>query len=569
MGKCCCLIFILIVATVILGVSIGVPLAVKKAKEKVNEVTNDVCQATSYPETCNQTLSSGNLTASDSRSVTRLSLQSANTGVNQTWQQVLFLNGSTTNINVTYAAEICGETLGVAQEQIAAALSELQSMNATGRQQALNDIKAWVSAAMEMHTTCIDALVLVADGVGQQLLQQATQTDQLFSNALAFVNALAKYGDDLTTWKNTAFGFFGDLTDLHIPSIPGVGNRKLLSSDWMSESNDVPNWVDAQTQRHLLQANTYNVMVAKDGSGDYTTIQAAVDAHKVNNARFVIYVKAGIYNEQVIVPKKCKYLTIVGDGDTTILTGSRNVALMSGMTTFKSATLIVSGEGFIGKSFLVQNTAGAAGHQAVAFRGSADKIAMYKVTFDSYQDTLYAHSFRQFYRECTIRGTVDFIFGNGAASFQSCYVVAKKTTLPGQQNTYSAQGRTDPHQNTGLAFQNCTFDGTTALKADITNYKTFLGRPWKAYSRCVLLKSELMGHIDPTGWLPWNTSTFGLYTSYFAEYQSSGAGANPTKRVSWSKQISLPTTADDYIATNFVQASQWVPNYGIPLTTRL
>jgi pectinesterase len=214
----------------------------------------------------------------------------------------------------------------------------------------------------------------------------------------------------------------------------------------------------------------------------------------------------------------------------------------------------------------VQNTAGAEGHQACAFRGSADKIAFYKVTFDSWQDTMYAHTFRHFYRECTIRGTVDFIFGNAAASFQNCNVVAKKSTVFGQQNTYSAQGRTDPHQTTGLAFQNCTFDGTAALKSNVTDYKTFLGRPWKPYSVCVIMKSELMGHIDPTGWLPWNQSTFGFYTSYFAEYANTGPGSDLSKRVSWSHPISAASIANKYQANQFVQASTWV---SVPLTTVL
>lgn len=322
---------------VILGVSIGVPLAVKKAKQAVNDGANAVCQATSYPATCNQTLSGGNYTA-DSRSVTRLSLQSANTGVNQTWDQVLLLNG--TNPNITYAVDVCAETLGLSQDQLDAALTELQSYNASTRQEALDNIKAWVSAAMEMHTTCVDAFLEVSDPTGLVLQQQANHTDQLFSNALAFVNAMAQYGDDLTTWKNTAFSFLGDLSDnVHIPPIPGFGNRKLLSADWKTESDAPPAWVDAQTQRHLLQTNTYDVKVAKDGTGDYTTIQAAVDAHKANSARFVIYVTAGNYSEQVKVPKTCQFLTIVGDGDSTIITGNRNVALMTGMTTFNSATL--------------------------------------------------------------------------------------------------------------------------------------------------------------------------------------------------------------------------------------
>lgn len=109
---------------------------------------------------------------------------------------------------------------------------------------------------------------------------------------------------------------------------------------------------------------------------------------------------------------------------------------------------VVKGQGFIGKYFTVRNTAGSAGHQAVACRVSADLVAFYQVKFDSYQDTLYCHTFRQFYSNCIVQGTVDFIFGNGNAVFQSCSIIAKKSQLQGQQNTYTAQGKADKNQNT-------------------------------------------------------------------------------------------------------------------------
>jgi pectinesterase len=333
---------------VVVGVSIGIPLAVKKSKETRNDVkqgaVNAACQATSYPAMCNETLSGGNYTA-DSKGITRMSLTSAGSGVNSTLEYVLLLNG--TSPNVTAAVEVCVEVLGMSQEQIDAAVAELESSNATTRQQAMDDIKAWVSGAMELHTTCVDAFLEVSLADGQTLQQQANRTDQLFSNALAFVNAMAAYGDDVLQWKPMGFSLpsgvdLSDLSGLRIPQIPGFGNRRLLSSrsDWVSESESaLPGWMDAQTQRHLLQTPSYDVVVAQDGTGSFKTIQAAVDAHKVNTQRFVIYVKAGTYNEQVIVPKKAKFLTIVGDGDLTVITGNRNVALMQGMTTFKSATL--------------------------------------------------------------------------------------------------------------------------------------------------------------------------------------------------------------------------------------
>lgn len=231
--------------------------------------------------------------------------------------------------------------------------------------------------------------------------------------------------------------------------------------------------------------------------------------------------------------------------------------------------LVVGGRGFIGKYFTVRNTAGSSGHQAVAVRVSADQVAFDSCSFDSFQDTLYAHTLRQFYTNCTVYGTVDFIFGNAAAVFQSCNIIAKQTTLVGQQVTYTAQGRIDPHQKSGLSFQNCTFDAVPEVKSNTTYYKTYLGRPWKAYSVCVTLKCDLMEHIDPSGWLPWNTSDFGLATSFFAEYQNVGPGSNTSTRVPWSHQITDADVAASYQATEFIEATDWLSNNGIALTLTL
>lgn len=227
---------------------------------------------------------------------------------------------------------------------------------------------------------------------------------------------------------------------------------------------------------------------------------------------------------------------------------------------------VVSGAtGFIGKFFTVRNTAGSVGQQACAVRVSADLVAFYQVKFDSYQDTLYAHTFRQFYSQCIVQGTVDFMFGNSNTVFQDCTLVAKTSSLIGQQNTYTAQGRTDPHQNTGLAFQDCNFVGTPYLYKNVVDYPTYLGRPWKQYSVCVLLRATLQGHINPTGWLPWNTTSFGLYTSFFAEYRSKGPGSATRYRVKWSHQITDPRTANHYQAGSFIQGKSWLPYAdGIP-----
>lgn len=230
---------------------------------------------------------------------------------------------------------------------------------------------------------------------------------------------------------------------------------------------------------------------------------------------------------------------------------------------------VVEGQGFKAKGIQVRNTAGPAGHQAVALRVSADKSSFYQCTFDSFQDTLYVHNYRQFYRDCTIKGTIDYIFGNAWAVFQNCRLTAKKSTIVGQVNVYTAQGKTDRGQTTGISFQSCTFDATTDLARNSKAFPTYLGRPWKAYATTVLLRSRILAHVRPQGWLPWNASNFGLRTSYFAEYQSSGPGALPSSRVAWSKQIKTVTDANKYQASVFIQGNSWVKATNFPYTGAL
>ncbi|ONK63361.1 uncharacterized protein A4U43_C07F14250, partial [Asparagus officinalis] len=178
-----------------------------------------------------------------------------------------------------------------------------------------------------------------------------------------------------------------------------------------------------------------------------------------------------------------RYVMMIGDGiNETVVTGDRNN--FDGWTTFNSATLAVMGQGFVAINMTFQNTAGPAKHQAVAVRNGADLSTFYRCSFEGYQDTLYTHSMRQFYKDCDIYGTVDFIFGNAAVIFQNCNIYSR-LPLQGQSNTITAQGRTDPNQNTGTSIQNCNLLASPDLSADNGSTLTYLGRPWKEYSRTV------------------------------------------------------------------------------------
>ncbi|KAL7205318.1 hypothetical protein ACSBR2_018295 [Camellia fascicularis] len=206
--------------------------------------------------------------------------------------------------------------------------------------------------------------------------------------------------------------------------------------------------------------------------------------------------------------------------------------------------------------------------QAVALRNDADLSTFYKCSFEGYQDTLYTHSLRQFYRECDIYGTVDFIFGNTAVVFQNCNVYPRLPIL-GQFNTITAQGRTDINQNTGTSIQNCTITAAPDLATNNGTTQTYLGRPWKLYSRTVYMQSFLDSWINPAGWAVWS-GTFALDTLYYVEYNNRGPGSSTANRVTWPGYHAINATdAVNFIVSNFISGSSWLPTTGVPYTSGL
>lgn len=219
--------------------------------------------------------------------------------------------------------------------------------------------------------------------------------------------------------------------------------------------------------------------------------------------------------------------------------------------------------GFVAVNITFRNTAGAIKHQAVALRNGADLSTFYSCSFEAYQDTLYTHSLRQFYRECDIYGTVDFIFGNAAVVFQNCNLYPR-LPMSGQFNAITAQGRTDPNQNTGTSIQNCRIRAADDLASSNGTTQTYLGRPWKEYSRTVYVQTFMDGLINPAGWMAWN-GEFALSTLYYAEYNNTGPGSNTTNRVTWSGyHVMNATDVANYTVANFLLGDDWLPQTGVP-----
>jgi pectinesterase len=177
---------------------------------------------------------------------------------------------------------------------------------------------------------------------------------------------------------------------------------------------------------------------------------------------------------------------------------------------------------------------------------------------------LYAYILRQFYTDCSILGTVDYIFGNSAAVFQNCKLLAR-TGLQGSQNTYTASGRTDPAQPTGFSFLSCTLEG--AVPAAST-WPTYLGRPWKPYARTVFIESTLGSLIEPAGWLLWNGDQQSGDKVTYGEYSNTGPGSNTAHRVRWSMQLTSKQ-AFTYTVSNFIDGENWLPATSISFSGNL
>lgn len=227
------------------------------------------------------------------------------------------------------------------------------------------------------------------------------------------------------------------------------------------------------------------------------------------------------------------------------------------------------GERFLARDITFQNTAGPSKHQAVALRVGADLSAFYRCDFLAYQDTLYVHSNRQFFISCYVAGSVDFIFGNSAAVIQNSDIHARRPN-PGQKNMVTAQGRVDPNQNTGIVIQKSRIGATKDLESVKSSFPTFLGRPWKEYSRTVIMQSTISDVIDPAGWHEWN-GNFALNTLFYGEYQNSGPGAATSRRVTWKgfKVITSAAEAQRFTPANFIAGSSWLPSTGFPFSLRL
>ncbi|GLJ09565.1 hypothetical protein SUGI_0111990 [Cryptomeria japonica] len=436
------------------------------------------------------------------------------------------------------ALEDCLELFDITLDSLERSMSKVNNSNSNslGWRQSM-DVQTWLSAAITNQDTCLEGFQESSGNQQSSFSSSLHNVSRLLSSSLALV-------------KN-------------IPVVGSHHKRRLLSDMPRGRINNdgFPSWLSAGDRRRLLQDDGISVgdmvTVAGDGSGNYTTINEALNAAPNNSQeRFAIYVKEGVYQEYIEVPIYKTNIMMVGDGiNVTVITGNRNY--VDGWTTYSSATVSVIGIGFMARDITFENTAGPEKCQAVALKVISDLSVFYRCSINGFQDTHYVHSFRQFYRECDIYGTVDFIFGDAAVVFQTCNMFVRKP-IEGQSNIITAQGRCDSNENTGISIQNCTITASPEVASDKSLLPTYLGRPWKEYSRAVFIKSYIDDVVLPAGWMEWR-GAFALSTLYYGEYLNWGPRAETAERVQWpGYHVMSLSDAELFTVTNLIAGDTWI-----------
>jgi len=296
------------------------------------------------------------------------------------------------------------------------------------------------------------------------------------------------------------------------------------------------------------------IVVSKDGKGNFTTIQQAVDAvENGTSTRTRIIIKPGIYTEKITISETKGAIIMEGENpENTVITyddyASKKNADGKEIGTTGSATVFIFSNDFTAKNISFKNSSGKVG-QAVAVLTSGDRIAFENCRFLGFQDTLYIKGAqdledktkpsRNYFRNCYIEGTTDYIFGAGTAVFENCTIYSKESA------SYVTAASTPQNNAFGFVFIQCKITGNAAEQS------VYLGRPWRPFAKTIYIDCDMNSTIKPEGWHNWNKPD-AEKTTLYAEYNSKGAGASISKRVSWSHQLT-PTERKNYTTANILK----------------
>jgi pectinesterase len=325
------------------------------------------------------------------------------------------------------------------------------------------------------------------------------------------------------------------------------------------------------------------MIVATDCSGDFPTLQAAIDAAPAQSATpFVIKIGNGIYREKIKITKPNIHLK-GEDPEKTILTfddhAKKRLPDGAAMNTFNSYSIYIGAPGFRAERITFENSAGdgrIAG-QALAAYLDADRIAFRHCRFLGHQDTVfngplpknptplginlvhpvlgleeteYAGIIRHYLEDCFVRGDIDFIFGSATVVFNRCEIFSNSR---GEAvNGYITAASTSPAYSFGYVFVDCRLSG------DAGPHSVYLGRPWRDHAHVAFINCWMGEHIIPAGWHNWD-KPHREQTVKYLEFGSTGPGASDQSRVSWSK-ILTPDDAKAYSVQNVLAGPDgWRP----------
>jgi pectinesterase len=291
-------------------------------------------------------------------------------------------------------------------------------------------------------------------------------------------------------------------------------------------------------------AKHYDIIVDAQGNGDFKTVQEAINAvPSFQEKETLIFIRKGMYKEKLVLEKDKINVTFIGeDPFNTILTyddyASKKNENGTDIGTSGSYSFAIVGDHFKAKNITFENSAGPVG-QAVAVKIEGDKAIFNNCRFLGFQDTLFTSSkgTKNYFKNCYIEGTTDFIFGYATVLFENCSIHSKK-------NSYITAASTPEDTTFGYVFKNCK------LTADPNVTEVYLGRPWRPFAKTVFIACEMGKHIRAEGWHNWSKPE-AEKTAFYAEYKCTGEGFQPEKRVIWSHQLTK-SEAKKYTTKNIL-----------------
>ena len=296
------------------------------------------------------------------------------------------------------------------------------------------------------------------------------------------------------------------------------------------------------------------LVVAADGSAKYKSVQEAVMAVPAGSpdSPVVIRIKPGTYKELIYVQREKRFFRFVGeDAARTVLTYDLN-ANLTGLDgkpigTFRTPSTQIDADDFTAENITFENSAGPVG-QAVAVRVDGDRVVFRHCRFLGWQDTLLLNRGRQYFEDCYVAGHVDFIFGAATVFFERCHIHCLR-------DGYVTAASTPDDQPFGFVFSHCKITGESP------SVKTYLGRPWRAYSAVIYLNTEMSEVVRPEGWHNWNFPEREK-TARYAEFASTGPGAPTRARVKWARQLKRSEAKAVTVEKVLGGADGWNPKTG-------